>query len=55
MMLESNVEEGKQPFVYGETQKKDLNPYLSITDACIGWNETEDIILSAHQQLSADL
>ena len=51
MMLESNVEEGKQPFVYGETKKEDLNPFVSITDACIGWEETEDLILSAHRQL----
>jgi 3-deoxy-7-phosphoheptulonate synthase len=51
IMLESNVEEGKQPFVYGETRKEDLNPFVSITDACIGWEETEEIILSAHRQL----
>jgi 3-deoxy-7-phosphoheptulonate synthase len=51
LMLESNIEEGTQPFVYGETRKEDLNPFISITDACIGWDETEDIILSAHQQL----
>ncbi len=52
MMLESNVEEGTQPFVYGETRKEDLNPFVSITDACIGWEETEQIILSAHAQFS---
>ncbi len=51
MMLESNVEAGKQPFVYGETRREDLNPYVSITDACIGWEETEAIILTAHRQL----
>ena len=51
MMLESNVEEGTQPFVYGETLKQDLNPYVSITDACIGWEETESIILNAHKLL----
>jgi 3-deoxy-7-phosphoheptulonate synthase len=51
IMLESNVEEGKQPFVYGETRKEDLNPFVSITDACIGWEETEEIILAAHRQL----
>ena len=51
LMLESNVEEGKQPFVYGETTKKDLNPFVSITDACIGWQETEDLILMAHRLL----
>jgi 3-deoxy-7-phosphoheptulonate synthase len=51
MMLESNVEEGKQPFVYGETKKEDLNPFVSITDACICWEATEDIILTAYRQL----
>jgi 3-deoxy-7-phosphoheptulonate synthase len=51
IMLESNVEEGKQPFVYGETRKEDINPNVSITDACIGWEETEEIILAAHRQL----
>lgn len=51
VMLESNVEEGSQPFVYGETLKNDLNPYVSITDACIGWDETESIILSAYDVL----
>ncbi len=51
MMIESNVEEGSQPFVYGTTRKEDLNPYISITDACIGWEETEALILSAHGQL----
>lgn len=51
LMIESNVEEGSQPFVYGETRKEDLNPFVSITDACIGWDETEEIILSAHKQL----
>ncbi len=54
MMLESNVEAGSQPFVYGETRREDLNPYISITDACIGWDETEALILSAHQQLSSN-
>lgn len=51
MMLESNVEEGTQSFVYGKTRKEDLNPYVSITDACMGWEETEKLILSAYQRL----
>ncbi len=51
MMLESNIEAGSQPFVYGHTRKQDLNPFVSITDACIGWEETESLILSAHRQL----
>jgi 3-deoxy-7-phosphoheptulonate synthase len=53
VMIESNVEAGSQPFTYGETRKADLNPYVSITDACIGWGETEALILSAHDQLIA--
>ncbi len=51
MMLESNVEEGKQSFVYGETRKEALNPFVSITDPCIGWDTTEKILLAAHAQL----
>ncbi len=51
MMLESNVQEGKQDFVYGETRKEDINPFVSITDPCIGWDETEALLLDAHAQL----
>lgn len=51
LMLESNVEEGKQDFVYGETRKEELNPFVSITDACIGWEETENLILTAYKVL----
>jgi 3-deoxy-7-phosphoheptulonate synthase len=50
IMLESNVQEGKQDFVYGQTAKGDLNPFVSITDPCIGWEETEELILEAHTQ-----
>mgnify|MGYP001817037637 FL=1 len=51
MMLESNVAAGKQPFVYGETRKEDLNPFISRTDACIGWEETEGNILTDHRPI----
>ena len=51
LMLESNVEEGKQPFVYGETRREDLNPFVSITDPCIGWDKTKALIRSAHKVL----
>ena len=51
MMLESNVEEGSQPFVYGKTRKEDLNPFVSITDSCMGWEETESLLTTAHTQL----
>jgi 3-deoxy-7-phosphoheptulonate synthase len=53
MMIESNVKAGSQPFKYGETRKEDLDPYISITDACIGWDETEELILSAYNQLKS--
>ena len=54
MMLESNIEAGSQSFVYGETRKEDLNPFVSITDACIGWEETASILLAAHSQLQRE-
>lgn len=45
MMLESNLFEGKQPL------SNDLQYGVSITDACIGWEETESILLETHQIL----
>jgi 3-deoxy-7-phosphoheptulonate synthase len=46
MMLESHLREGKQdlaqkPLVYGQ----------SITDGCIAWESTEELIRAAHRQL----
>ena len=40
VMLESNLVEGRQDI----TDKKDLVYGKSITDACIGWDETEELI-----------
>jgi 3-deoxy-7-phosphoheptulonate synthase len=51
MMLESNLEEGSQPFVYGKTRREDLNPFVSITDSCMGWDDTESLLMAAHTQL----
>jgi len=47
VMLESNLEEGKQlitdsPLVHG----------VSITDACIGWSDTEKLLSEANEALS---
>jgi 3-deoxy-7-phosphoheptulonate synthase len=48
MMLESNLYEGSQPI----TEKREELQYgVSVTDKCIGWEETEKIILAAHAQL----
>jgi len=51
LMLESSISEGKQEFVYGKTKMKDLNNMQSITDECIGFKETEDLLFSAHEHL----
>jgi 3-deoxy-7-phosphoheptulonate synthase len=48
MMLESNLAEGNQKL--GDDPSK-LKYGVSITDSCIGWEETENLLLEAHQQL----
>lgn len=47
MMLESNLYEGSQPI----TGKEELKYGISVTDKCISWEETEKIILAAHEKL----
>lgn len=49
MMLESNLDEGNQPIPQNLEQ---LKYGVSVTDKCIGWEETERIILAAHEKLS---
>ena len=48
MMLESNLNEGNQKI---PANLKDLKHGVSVTDGCIGWEETERIILAAHEKL----
>jgi 3-deoxy-7-phosphoheptulonate synthase len=48
VMLESYLQTGNQPIV---SNRCDLKPGISITDACLGWNETEVLIRQAHQSL----
>ncbi len=45
LMIESNLHEGNQKMNGSESLKYGV----SITDACIGWSATEDLIRSAHQ------
>jgi 3-deoxy-7-phosphoheptulonate synthase len=45
-MLESYLEEGHQDIGLR------LKPYVSITDSCIGWNETEEILKKADDKLA---
>jgi len=48
LMLESNLREGRQDF----NGRLDALQYgVSITDACMDWETTEELILSAHDQL----
>lgn len=52
LMLESSLEEGKQE----NTGDLSTMKYgVSITDACISWETTEKLILSAHNQLRHQL
>ncbi|MBO9999973.1 MAG: 3-deoxy-7-phosphoheptulonate synthase [Cyanobacteria bacterium SID2] len=49
MMLESNLHEGNQKI---PQDLKDLQYGVSVTDKCLGWEETEQSILNAYQTLS---
>jgi len=48
MMLESNLQPGKQPPAEDPAQ---LEYGVSITDACLGWERTEELILETHAAL----
>ncbi|BCL34680.1 3-deoxy-7-phosphoheptulonate synthase [Nostoc sp. MS1] len=48
MMLESNLYEGNQPI---NCKREELKYGVSVTDPCIGWEETERIILDAYERL----
>ena len=48
MMLESNLLAGSQP---ASADRSSLQYGVSITDACIGWEETESLVLEAHARL----
>jgi 3-deoxy-7-phosphoheptulonate synthase len=50
MMLESNLHPGSQPASADRTQ---LAYGVSITDGCIGWDETEGLLREAHAALAA--
>lgn len=48
MMLESNLYEGNQPIT---GKREELQYGVSVTDKCISWEETEKIILAAHEKI----
>jgi len=47
VMLESYLKTGKQDI----STKGKIFPGISVTDACLGWKETEEAILAAYEQL----
>ncbi|MBD3244230.1 MAG: 3-deoxy-7-phosphoheptulonate synthase [Chitinivibrionales bacterium] len=48
-MLESNLKPGRQDMACAH----DIEPDQSITDACIGWESTRELVLSAYERLGA--
>ena len=48
LMIESNINPGKQTI---PADLSDLKPGVSVTDACIGWAETEALLQEAHAQM----
>ena len=47
VMLESYIKMGSQPIA----QKGQMIPGLSVTDPCLGWQETKDLILESAEFL----
>ncbi|WP_291430088.1 3-deoxy-7-phosphoheptulonate synthase [Deinococcus sp.] len=52
LMIESNLRAGKQGI---PADRRDLIPGLSVTDACVGWDETEALLLEAHAALGREV
>jgi len=50
LMLESNIHPGSQPV---QRDRGRLAYGVSITDGCIGWEETEQLLLEAHGRLAS--
>ena len=50
LMLESNLHEGNQPL---GNNPASLRYGVSITDECIGWDQTEELLREAHARLGA--
>ena len=50
LMLESNLHPGSQP---AAADRSRLAYGVSITDGCIGWDETESLLIEAHAQLAS--
>lgn len=47
IMVESHLKEGKQAFTPGPSGLAGIEPDISITDACMSWDATVELLLSA--------
>tara|TARA_Y100000310_G_C20651170_1_gene799533 strand:- start:398 stop:1465 length:1068 start_codon:yes stop_codon:yes gene_type:complete len=52
LMLESHINEGKQPFPNTKEERNNLKYGVSITDGCISWNATEQLIRKAYEMFN---
>ena len=52
LMLESNLNEGKQGI---PADHADLKYGVSVTDACVGWKQTEELLKWAYEQMGSVL
>lgn len=50
VMVESHLKEGCQPL---DKDRSKLDHGLSITDACLGWDQTERLLRFAHEELAS--
>jgi len=54
-MLESNLEEGNQKLptdvAPGEDVRAQLKPGVSVTDACLGWDKTAEVLREGYERL----
>ncbi len=52
VMIESNLQPGKQSI---PADLSELKEGVSVTDACIGWDETETLLRAAHESLGREV
>jgi 3-deoxy-7-phosphoheptulonate synthase len=52
LMIESHIEAGAQKFTPGKDQVSRLNYGQSITDACLGWSDSEQALALLSQAVS---
>ena len=52
LMIESHIEAGAQKFTAGKDNVSQLNYGQSITDACLGWSDSEQALALLSQAVS---